>query len=70
MYKPYEIKHSTALDAAQNAQKLGAKNLILIHTVDNDLKNRKMRYTAEAKTVFDGNVFVPDDLETATLSEA
>lgn len=70
VYKPYEIKHSTALDAARNAQKLGAKSLVLIHTVDNDLKNRKMRYTAEAKTVFDGNVFVPDDLETATLSEA
>ncbi|MGI6150894.1 MAG: MBL fold metallo-hydrolase [Christensenellales bacterium] len=66
-FRPYEIKHSTALDAARNAKTIGARNLILIHTVDNDLRHRKARYTKEAKTAFDGNVLVPDDLESVTL---
>lgn len=62
-FHPYEKHHSTALDAAQLAERLGVKNLILYHTEDKTLDTRRANYTAEAKTAFHGNVFVPDDLE-------
>lgn len=66
--QPYKIGHSTVLDAGKHAQSLHAKTLILVHTVDHDLAERRAAYTAEAKTVFDGNVIVPDDLEVITLT--
>ena len=62
-FNPYEKHHSTALDAAQLAERLGVKNLILYHTEDKTLSTRRERYTAEAASVFSGRVFVPDDLE-------
>lgn len=62
-FKPYEKHHSTALDAGKLAQELGVKNLLLYHTEDSDLENRKERYTSEAKLEFSGNVYVPNDLE-------
>ena len=62
-FNPYEKHHSTALDAAQLAERLGVKNLILYHTEDKTLSTRRERYTAEASSVFSGRVFVPDDLE-------
>jgi ribonuclease Z len=55
------------LDAARLAEELQVKNLILYHTEDRTLDTRRQRYTAEAKTVFKGQVFVPDDLESITL---
>ena len=61
-FKPYEKHHSTALDAARLAQQLGVRNLILYHTEDKTLDNRRQRYTAEAKSVFGGQVIVPADL--------
>lgn len=63
MFRPYEKHHSTARDAAAIAASLRVKNLILYHTEDTRLSDRKERYTAEAGTVFSGNIFVPDDLE-------
>ncbi len=66
-FHPYEKHHSTALDAGRVAEALGAENLILYHTEDKTLPTRKPRYAAEAKTVFSGNVFVPEDLERITL---
>lgn len=67
-FKPYEKNHSTALDAGKIAEELHVKNLVLYHTEDSDLPNRKSRYTAEGKSVFSGNVYVPDDLETIRLT--
>lgn len=67
IFKPYEKYHSTALDAGKTAQELNIKNLLLYHTEDVNLKNRKSLYTQEAKRKFDGNVFVPYDLEKITL---
>lgn len=67
-FKPYEKNHSTALDAGKIAEELHIKNLVLYHTEDSDLANRKSRYTAEGKSVFSGNVYVPDDLETIRLT--
>ena len=46
---------------------LHGENLILYHTEDRTLDTRRERYTMEAKTVFKGQVFVPDDLESITL---
>lgn len=43
------------------------KNLILYHASDNDLENRKRLYTEEAKQYFNGNIYVPDDLDVIEL---
>lgn len=67
IFHPYEKHHSTALDAGNLAEKLNIKNLVLYHTEDTDLKNRKKQYTKEAKLLFSGNIFVPDDLEVLAL---
>ena len=65
--KPYEKCHSTALDAGKLAEKLGVKNLILYHTEEKTLANRKENYTREAAENFKGRIFVPDDLEVIEL---
>lgn len=62
-FKPYEKHHTTVQDACQIAEKLQVKNLILYHTEDKNLPERKALYTAEGKPWFSGNLFVPDDLE-------
>lgn len=62
-FKPYEKCHSTALDAGKLAEELGVKNLILYHTEEKTLANRKENYTREAAENFKGRIFVPDDLE-------
>ena len=63
IYKSHQKGHCTVKEASITAQTINAKNLIILHTEDNDLKNRKQSYTNEAKMYFKGNVFVPDDLE-------
>ena len=66
-FKPYEKCHSTALDAGKLAEKLGVKNLVLYHTEEKTLANRKENYTREAAENFKGRIFVPDDLEVIEL---
>lgn len=74
-YKPYlkgtekgrKYRHSTVGYTCQICQAQNVKNVILSHTLDDDLKNRKRIYTEIAKKYFDGNVFVPDDLEVINL---
>lgn len=66
-FRPREKHHSTAEDAAQLAAQLGVKNLILYHTEDKNLEQRKALYTAEAARHFAGRIFVPDDLEQIEL---
>ena len=63
LFHPYEKNHSTAYDAGLTAEKLGVKNLLLYHTEDSDLKNRAKKYAEEAMQSYNGNVYVPDDLE-------
>jgi ribonuclease Z len=65
-YKPYQRSHVTSLDAANTAQRLGVKNLVLYHTVDYG-DDRRERMTAEVKGVYEGAVFVPEDMETVEL---
>lgn len=66
-FKPYEKHHSTVKDACTNAARLNVKNIILIHTQDNNLDKRKELYTEEGKEYFNGNIIVPNDLEEIIL---
>ena len=66
-FRPYEKHHSTVKDAAVLANDLGIKNLLLYHTEDKNILRRKELYTEEAQKHFNGNVFVPNDLETIEL---
>ena len=66
-FRPYEKHHSTVVDAGKLAQELGVKNLLLYHTEDTRLMARRENYSAEARTVFNGNIHVPMDLETVDL---
>ena len=49
------------------AAALGAKNLVLYHTEDQNMAMRKANYSAEAAEYYQGNIFVPDDLECISL---
>lgn len=66
-FKPYEKHHSTVREACQLAEELGAPNLLLYHTEESHLSERKALYTAEGKEYYHGNLYVPDDLETFEL---
>lgn len=68
VFRPYKKHHSTALDAGRIAESLGVKNLLIYHTEDKTIRNRKALYTREAASEYSGNIFVPDDLETVDLS--
>lgn len=68
-FRPYEKNHSTALDAGRLAEDLKVRNLILYHTEDTCLEQRRARYSAEAGKYFSGNIYVPDDLETIEISK-
>ena len=59
--------HSTVKTASEIATSLNVKNLVLYHASDNDLENRKKLYTKEAKQYFNGNIYVPDDLDVIEL---
>ncbi|MBE5881294.1 MAG: MBL fold metallo-hydrolase [Lachnospiraceae bacterium] len=67
VFEPYEKHHGTAMDAGRTAQELMAEKVVLWHTEDKTLATRKQKYTKEAKQVFDGEVFVPDDMEIICL---
>ena len=67
MFKPYEKHHSTVREACQLAEELNVKNLILYHTEDKNILNRKALYTKEGAEYYHGNLLVPDDLEVIDL---
>lgn len=66
-FKPYEKHHSTVKEACQLAENLGIPNLLLYHTEETHLKERKELYTEEGSRYYHGNLYVPDDLETFEL---
>ena len=55
--------HSTVKFVAELCMELNVENVIMSHTVDTDLKNRKKVFSEDAYKYYNGNVFVPDDLE-------
>lgn len=67
IFNPYEKQHSTVKDAAEVAERLKVKNLLLYHTEDRNLKRRKELYADEAGKYFRGGIYVPDDLESFEL---
>lgn len=66
-YTPEKFRHSTSKQAAEFAENLNVKNLILWHTKDFDLENRQEKFIADAKKYFNGNVIVPNDLDVIEL---
>ncbi len=67
LFKPYEKSHSTVKEACLTAEKLGIANLILYHTEDKNIKDRKRLYTEEGQKFYHGNLFVPNDMEVIEL---
>ena len=67
IFKPYEKHHSTAKDACILARDMHVKNIVLYHTEDKNISNRKELYINEGKEYFDGKIFVPDDLDVIEL---
>lgn len=63
IFKPYEKHHSTVKDSCELAAGLGIPNLVLWHTEDKDILNRKVKYMEEGQAVYHGNLMVPDDGE-------
>lgn len=62
-FKPYEKHHSTVKEACEVAEALEIPNLILYHTEETHLPERKELYTAEGREYYHGNLYVPDDRE-------
>lgn len=62
-FKPYEKHHSTVKEACETASQLGVENLILYHTEETHLADRKELYTEEGRQYYSGNLYVPDDME-------
>jgi len=67
IFKPYEKHHATVKDACENASKLNVKNIVLYHTEDKNILNRKKLYTDEGREFFSGNILVPNDLDIIEL---
>lgn len=65
-YQPYQRSHVTSLDTARLAQQLNVENLVIYHTVDY-VEDRRQRMTQEAQSLYTGNVFVPEDMESISL---
>ena len=67
LFNPYEKHHSTVKDACELAQKLHVPNLVLYHTEDKNIQNRKELYSVEGESYFSGNLYIPNDLESIKI---
>ncbi len=67
LFSPYEKHHSTVKEACETAERFGVKNLILYHTEDRNLKERKKLYGEEGSRYFHGKLYIPDDLEVISI---
>ena len=63
IFKPYQHKHSTVKSVCEKMNKLNIKNLILYHTEETHMDNRKELYINEGKQYFSNNIIVPDEME-------
>ena len=61
-----ETKHSTAREAAEVATRAGAKRLAMTH-ISSRYTNAVDAHERQARAVFDGEAFVPDDGETVEV---
>ena len=67
IFHPYEKHHATVKEACETAKMLEVKNLVLYHTEDSQLERRKEIYCKEGCEYYDGNIYVPYDLEKIVL---
>lgn len=67
-FQPHEKHHSTVKDVCCMAEELHVETLVLMHTEDEHIADRKKLYTAEGKAFFSGNLLVPDDGESIHLN--
>lgn len=67
IFNPYEKSHSTTKETAQNAKALNVGNLIVYHTEDQNMKERKNSYTIDISKYYDGKIYVPEDLESIEI---
>lgn len=67
IFNPYKKHHSTVKDACELAEQLNIENLILYHTEDKNIKNRRELYLSEGKKYYKGNLYIPDDLDVLHL---
>lgn len=70
VFKPYEKHHSTVKNACELAEQMHVRNLLLYHTEDRNLADRKKLYMAEGRQYYTGNLFIPDDLEVLEINES
>lgn len=68
IFKPYEKHHSTVKDVCELAEQLHIPNLVLWHTEDKCIQERKLRYTSEGKAYYTGQLLVPEDGEIIFLN--
>lgn len=66
-FHPYEKHHSTVKDACELAERLSVKHLVLWHTEDKTLPQRKKLYTEEGQTYYHGSLLIPEDQEILPL---
>lgn len=66
-FQPYEKHHSTVKVACELAERLRVKNVVLYHTEEENLAERKRLYTDEGRQYYSGNLWVPDDLDQISL---
>lgn len=67
-FRPYEKHHSTVKEACELAQSLGIPNLVIWHTEDKQIEQRKRLYGEEGRAYYTGRLFVPDDLDVIELN--
>ena len=67
IFHPERIRHSTVRKACETMEALQVRNLILYHTEESHLSDRKELYTEEGNRYFSGHLYVPEDLETIEL---
>ncbi len=59
--------HSSVVDAAQTAARVGAKRLVLTHLVPAPTPDQYPEWVAKAAEHFDGEIVIGDDLTTVTI---
>lgn len=63
-YNPIKRHHHSSvkyISKIANDEKI--ENLILSHTYDDNIDKRKIEFTKDAQKYFNGNIFIPDDLD-------
>ena len=67
IFHAYEKHHSTVKSVSEVMNNLNVKNLILYHTEDSHGSDRKRLYLEEGKKYYNGNLIIPEELETIEI---